>query len=196
MNLKEVAEVAWLQLFPGGADEPTVDREDFVSTAKSEFAFQLWRKIKEDKFLYGESDIPSYLLTETELDVVNDEIDLKDLHIMRSIDQELWLQDVGGMNCECMYIKSTVNNWKALCDDDSLPDDAKVFYPLGLKVKFPLGTHANKIAITFAKSGEDIEDNIEVDDAIAGIVRRELINIYGNKLGVEDEKNDSNSNSK
>lgn len=195
-NLKEISEVSWLQLFPNAGDENAVDREDFVSTAKSEYSYQIWRKIKEDKREYGECDIPSQLLGEAEMEVVNNEIDLSTLNIMRGIDQELWLQDVGGINCDCTYIKSTVNNWKALCDDDSLPDDARIFYPVGLKIKFPLGAHAEKVPIIYAKSPEDIDDVIEVDDAIAGMIRRSLIEIYGNRIGVEDKKNDSNSSLK
>lgn len=196
MNLKEVAEVSWSQLFPNSGDEAGVDREDFVSTAKSEYAYQLWRKIKEDKVVYGESDIPSYLLSEAEIEVVNDEMDISSLNIMRSIDQELWLQDIGGMNCECAYIKSTMNNEKLLCDDDSLPEDAKTFYPAGKKIKFPRGVHASPLKITYANNGEDIDDFIEVDDAIGGIVRTRLVEIYGGKVGAEDKKNDSNSNNK
>ncbi len=195
-NLKSIAELAWNQLFPNPGDETAVDREDFVETAKTEYAYQMWKRIKEDKAQYGESDIPSYLLTSKTLPVVDKKVDLTGLSIMRSIDQELWLQDVGGMNCECQYIKSTLNHTKLLCDDDSLPEDAKTFYPKGKEIVFPKGTHADEIEITFANNGEDIDDFIEVDDAIGGIVRERLIILYGNKIGAEDEKDDSNSNTK
>lgn len=195
-NLKEIAEVAWGQLFPNPGDEVAVDREDFVSTAKTEYAFQIWRRIVEDKREYGTADIPSYLLTEVRLPVVGDEIDLTGLNIMRSVPEEQWLQDVGGMNCDCSYVKSSVNDWKKLCDDDSLPDDAKIVYPVGKKLKFPLGTHADEIQITYANQGEDIDDVIEIDDAIGGIVRMRLIEIYGGKVGQEDKRNDSNTNLK
>ncbi len=195
-NLKEIAELAWSQLFPQPGDEVAVDREDFVSTAKTEYAYQLWRKIKEDKREYGESDIPSYLLKTVTLPVVDNKVSLTGLSIMRSIDQELWLQDVGGMNCDCEYIKSTINNSKLLCDDDSLPEDSKTYYPRGKEIIFPKGTHADEIEITYANSGEDIDDEIEVDDALGGIVRVRLIEIYGNKVGIEDNKDDSNINTK
>lgn len=195
-NLKSVAEQAWNQLFPRPGDEEAVDKEDFVATAKGEFAYQLWKKIKEDKILYGECDIPSYLLSETELEVVNDEMDISGLKIMRSIDQELWLQNIGGIGCECNYVKSTLNQTKMYCDDDSLADDAKPYYPQGKKIKFTKGVHKTPLPITYANQGEDINDKIEIDDAIAGIIRRELINIYGGKIGQEDKQNDSDSNSK
>lgn len=195
-NLKEIAELAWAQLQAQPGDEVAVDREDFVATAKSEYAYQLWRKIKEDKREYGECDIPSYLLSEKELDVVDNVMDISELNIMRSIDQELWLQSIGGFDCECQYIKSTLNNEKLLCDDDSLPDDAKTFLPLGKKIIFPRGVHDSPLKIIYANSGEEIDDSIEIDDAIAGIIRRSLIDIYSGKTGQEDKKNDENSNLK
>lgn len=195
-NLKEVAELAWAQIFPNAGDEVAVDREDFVATAKVEHAYQLWRKIKEDKREYGECDVPSYLLKEVELDVEDNKINLEGLNIMRGLDQELWLQDVGGMNCECAYVKSTMNHTKLLCDDDSLPDNQRTFYPLGKQILFPQGTHADKIKITYAHSGEETDEFIEVDDVVAGIVRTRLIEIYGGKVGSEDQKNDTNTNSR
>ncbi len=195
-NLKETAELCFNQLFPNPGDEVAVDREDFVSTAKTEYAYQMWRKIVEDKARYGESEIPSYLLTTKTLPVSDGKMSLEGLSIMRSIDQELWLQDVGGMNCDCEYVKSTMNNTKLLCGDDSLPDDSRTYYPKGKEIIFPKGTHANELEITYANSGEDIDDVIEIDDAIAGIIRQRLIEIYVGKIGAEDNKNDSNTNSK
>jgi hypothetical protein len=195
-NLKEIAELAWAQLFPLGGDEVAVDREDFVATAKVEHAYQLWRKIKEDKREYGECDIPSYLLKEVELDVKDNQISLEGLNIMRGIDQELWLQDVGGMDCECTYVKSTVNHTKLLCDDDSLPSDQRTFYPMGKKILFPQGTHSDKMKILYAHSGEETDVYLEVDDVIAGIVRSRLLEIYAGKVGAEDKTNDTNTNSK
>ena len=195
-NLLSIAELAFNQLFPRPGDEEAVDKQDFVATAKSEYAFQLWRKIKEDKLLYGECDIPSYLLSEKELPVVDNYMDISGLKIMRSIDQELWLQNIGGIGCECNYVKSSLNQSKLMCDDDSLADDSKTYYPLGQKIIFPKGVHKDTLSITYANNGEEIDGRIEVDDAIGGIVRTRLIEIYGGKTGAEDKKNDSDSNSK
>lgn len=195
-NLKEIAELAHSQLFPNSGDEVAVDIEDFVATAKVLHAYELWRKIKEDKREYGECDIPSYLLKEAELEVEDNRISLEGLNIMRGIDQELWLQDVGGMNCECTYVKSTVNHTKLLCDDDSLPDDQRTFYPVGKQILFPQGAHSDKIKITYAHNGDETDDYIDVDDVVAGIVRTRLIEIYTGKIGQEDNKNDTNVNSK
>ena len=87
-----------------------------------------------------------------------------------------------------------MNLSKILCDDDSLPDDAFTFYPQGKKIIFPKGTHTTPLSIVYANNGEEIDDTIEVDDAIGGIVRRSLIEIYGGKIGKEDTQNDSDSN--
>jgi hypothetical protein len=76
-----VAEQAYNQLFPRPTDEEAVDKQDFVATSKSIFAYEVWKKIKEDKLLYGECDIPSYLLSETEREIVNDEMDISSLKI-------------------------------------------------------------------------------------------------------------------
>lgn len=196
MNLLSVAEQAHSQLFPNPTDEPLIALEDFIATAKGEYAYQLWRKIKEDKREYGECEVPSYLLTETDppLEVVDNMIDISDLKIMRSIDQEQWLQNVGGINCECRYIKSTVNHTQLLCDDDSLGDGARTYYVLGKKIVFPQGTHKNALSIIYANNGEKIDGTIEVDDAVAGIIRRALIDIYAGRTGVEDKTNNTNAN--
>lgn len=192
-NLKEIAQLAWEQLFPKPGDESSVTREQFISTAKTEYALQLWKKIKEDKAQYGESEVPSYLLADADVEVKDNIMDISSLKILRSIDQEMWLQNIGGMGCKCIYIKSTLNTNKILCDDDSIPDDAKLYYASGKKIIFPRGVHKSPLPITYANGGDDIDDRIEVDDAIAGIVRRSLVEIYGGKIGNEDKKNDSNS---
>lgn len=193
-NLLSIAELAWRQLFPNPGDENAVSREEFIATAKTEYAYQLWLKIKQDKVQYGESEVPSYLLSQVDLPIVDNAMDISELKILRSIDQELWLQDIGGFNCKCTYIKSTQSMSKVLCDDDSLPEDAKTYYPIGKKIIFPAGTHADTLSITYANSGEKIDDMIEIDDMVAGLIRRSLIEIYGGKMGQEDKTDNSNSN--
>lgn len=197
-NLLSIAEQAWRQLFPNPGDETALKKEEFIAAAKTEYAYQLWLKIKQDKREYGECEIPSYLLSETvpPLDVVDNQVDISSLKIMRSIDQELWLQNVGGVVCECRYVKSTINHTQLMCDDDSLGDNDRTYYVVGKKIVFPRGTHKSTIAIIYANSGEEIDGRIEVDDMIAGVVRRTLIEIFGGKIGVEDKVNESNSNVK
>lgn len=194
-DLREIAQLAWQQVFPNPGNETKITREQFLATAKSEYAYLMWKKIKEDKAEYGECDIPSYLLAEKELPIENNVMDISELEIIRSIDLELWLQDIkGSEDCKCSYIKSTLNKNKALCDDDSIPDESKTFYPLGKKIIFPRGTHDNKLTLVYAKSGQELDETIPVDDAIGGIIRRSLVEIYAGKTGDEDKKNDTNPN--
>lgn len=196
-NLKEISETAFNQLFPNPGDETLVSREQFLVTAKTEYAYFMWRKIKEDKREYSESDIPSYLLSIADLDIADNQMDISDLKIMRSIDCEEWLQDIRPTDmsvCDCLYVKSTLNHNKILCDDDSLPENARTYYPLGKKIIFPQGTHADKLRLIYANNGEELDESIEVDDALGGLVRRALIEIYAGKTGREDKKDDSNAN--
>ena len=193
-NLLSIAEQAFHQLFPSPNDETAVKLEEIIATSKGEYSYQLWLKSKADKREDGEFQIPSYLLNTKELDVVNNEIDISTIKLMRGFDQETWLQNIGGVNCECRYIKSTLNQTQLLCDDDSLPEDARTYYVIGKKIKFPKGTHKDKLTITYASYGENIDEKtLEVDDVIGAIVRRELINIYVGKTGKEDVTNNSNS---
>ncbi len=41
MNLNEVAEVAWRQLYPNPSDETAVTLQEFQSTARGEYSYQL-----------------------------------------------------------------------------------------------------------------------------------------------------------
>lgn len=192
-NLKETAELSWRQLYPNPNDETAISLEEFIATAKSEYAYEMWLKARNDKREEGSYDVPSNILVEKELDVKDGIMDISDLQILRSIPEEKWLQNIGGLNCECKYIKSDVNKTALLCDDDSLPDAARTYYVVGNKIKFPQGAHDSKLSIIYASSGEDIDDNISIDDAIAGIIRTRLIEIYGGKTGKEDVTNNTNS---
>lgn len=192
-DLRSVCELAWRQLFPNPGDETAISKEEFIATGKTEYSYQMWLKSKAEKREEGTFEVPSFLLTEITKEVVDNEMDLTDLKILRSLDRDdQWLVNVGGMDCGCMYVKTTANMAQILCDEDSL-GSARRFYVLKKKIKFPDGTHKKSLPIIYASNGENTDDNIEVDDAIAGVVRRALIDIYGGKTGKEDETNDSNS---
>lgn len=193
-DLKSIAQLAYDQLFPNPTDEEKVSRIDFLETAKSEYAYQSLLMYWKEKATEGMFNIPGNLSTEAEFDVVNNEIDISSLDIMSRLPNDLWLQNIGGLTSECNYIKSNVNQTQLLKDDDSLPEDYKTYLIVGKKIKFPQGTHKSPISIIVANSGKEVEDSIEVDDAIAGIIRRSLIEIYGGKIGVENKTNDTNGN--
>lgn len=193
MNLLESCELAWRQLFPDGSDETKIKKEEFIATGRGEYAYQLWLKMMAEKREEGAFSVPSYLLSEAELEIVaNNIMDISGLKIMRSIPWETWLVAIGEIDCKCKYVKSTLNLAQVLCDDDSLDDNDKTYYVVGKKIKFPRGVHKSPLQITYANSGENIDGNIEVEDSLAGIVRRTLIEIYGGKIGVTDKTNNTN----
>lgn len=194
MKLKEIAELAHKQLQPTSVSGSVISLAEFERTAKAEYSYQslllAWKQKKDE----GYFEVPSYLLTEKELDVVNDEIDISSLEYFTSLPMEVWLQDIGGVRCSCKYVKSTLNNTKLLCDDDSLDDDTRTYYVQGNKIKFPKGAHAKKLPIIYANKGEGVNGGIEIDDAIGALIRQRLVEIYGGKIAPKDETNNENPN--
>lgn len=192
-NLKEVSEAAWRQL-GGGSDESRLTLEEVIATARVEYAWQMlqwvWREKKDEGFF----NMPSHLASESMLRIKNNEADISKLKALNAIPNEMWLLNIGGLTCDCQYIKSTVNQSQLLCDDDSLPEVSRTYIIIGKKIIFPKGTHATELPIIYANDGEDLDESIEVDDAIAGIVRSRLIEIYTGKTTAEDRTNNSNSN--
>lgn len=193
MSLQEIAELSWSKIFPAGSKAP-VPKESFIRTAFSEWAFQTLLMAWKEKNDEGYYEVPSYLSTEVEKDIVNNEMDISDLKYFKSLPQEVWLQRIGEFNCECTYVKSTNNLSALLCEDDSLPDSAKTYYVQGKKIKFPKGTHKTPLTIVFANMGEDIDGRTEVDEAIASIVRDKLDTIYLGRVPPTDETNNLNAN--
>lgn len=192
MDLRLIGELAYRQFHGDGSDENSLEVEDFIETAKALYAtevmLQAFRERRED----GSYNIPGYITKQVELDVKNKEVDISDLKIIRAVPNEMWLINIGGLTCECKYIKSNIVQRELMCGDDSLPDDSKPYYILDKKIVFPEGTHANKLPIIYADNGSDLDDSLEVDDALAGIVRQRLNEVYGGKMGKEDKTNNSN----
>lgn len=192
-NLLSVAEQAWRQLNPNPTDETATKVEEYIATAKSEYCYQLWLKIKADKREDGRYDVPGYLLSEKEVEVVSNEVDVSELNALLTLENDLWIQNIGGFTCECPYVRTTVNLMNTLIDDDSLPSNARRYYTIKNKIKFPDGVHKDKLSIIYANNGENIDERIEIEESLAGIVRRSLIDIYMGKTGKEDKTNDTNS---
>ena len=135
MNLKEIAALSHSQIFPGAGLKAAINVVEFERTAVAEWAYQTLLMAWKEKNDEGYFDVPSYLLTEVEKDVVDGEMDISDLKYFKSLPQEVWLQQIGELNCDCQYVKSTVNLNQLLCNDDSLPDSAKTYYIIGKKIK-------------------------------------------------------------
>lgn len=193
-NLLEIANLSWETIYPLGTDEVAISRESFISSAKLEYAYQFllwfWKEKREE----GMFNMPANLLRESEpIKVIDNEIDISELDIMSRLPNDLWLSKIGKLTDECTYVKSNVNQSQLLKNDDSLPDIYKPYVLLGNKIIFPQGTFSNEITLIYAGSGQDLDDNIEVDDAIGAIVRTRLQEIYGRPMPI-DKTNNTNPN--
>lgn len=193
-NLNSIAELFWRQLFPNPTDETSISLQEIIETAKGEYSYQYllwyWKEKREE----GSFNMPADLATEKEFNVVNNEIDISGLEIMSRLPYDQWLVNLGGLTCECRYVKSNINQTQLLCEDDSLPEDYKPYLIIGKKIKFPKGTHADKITMIYANNGADADGNVEVADELAALVRRGLAEIYLAKINPEDKTNNSSAN--
>lgn len=194
MNLYEIAQLSFDQIFPKAGGKAPVDLMEFQRTAINEFAYQSLLMAWKEKADEGYFDIPSYLLTEVEKEVIDNEIDISDLKYFKSLPMQVWLVNIGGVNCHCKYVKSDVNLSALLCEDDSLDDAARTYYPLGKKIVFPKGAHTSPLKIIYANIGQNIDGKLEVDEAIGSLVRERLNTLYLGKLPQADITNQQNPN--
>lgn len=192
-NLKEIAQLAYDFIFPNPTDEEKISRIDFLQSARLEYAYQFLLWYWKERGTEGVFNMPGELATEEEFNVVNNEIDISGFDIMSRLPNDQWLQNIGGLTCDCKYVKSNINQTQLLCDDDSLPDTYKTYLIIGKKIKFPLGVHKNPLPIIYANSGRQVDDSIEVDPALGKLVKDALIANYGGKIGTEDKANNTNA---
>jgi hypothetical protein len=193
-SLNEISQLCYDQIFPLPRGKNAIDIEEFKANARLEYANSMWIYRMEILSAEGQFQMPSDLLTESDpLPVVNNEIDISELKYLSALPNDLWLQNIGGHNCECNYIKTNINLNQILCDDDSIGND-KIYYIVGKKIKFPRGTHSKNISIIYANNGSDIDDDIEVNEYVGAKVRDKLLSIYGKSLPVDETNNNSINN--
>lgn len=190
MKLNEIAELVWRQLQPTSGDATTISLAEFKRTARMEYAYQLLLLAWKDKKEEGLYQIPSYLLNAAVKSVVNDRVDISDLEYFKSLPSEMWLQGIGGVRCDCRYVKSTYNQTKLMCGDDSLDDDVKTYYVQGKEIIFPFGAHTDEVEVVYA--GNKVSEDVDVDEGLGAVVRERLLSIYAGKIGVNDETNNNN----
>jgi hypothetical protein len=189
-NLLAIADLAWRSIYPNPREKTAITKEEFIATAKNEYAAAMWLFRLEQIATEGWFDMGSGLLTETEdLEVVDNKIDISKLKYLSVLPGDLWLQNVGGLNCECQYVKTTLNLTQLLCDDDLGIRTVRV---QGKFLVFDKGTHEKKLKIIYANTGLDLDaEYIEVDDYVASKVRMKLLQLYGNKQPVDETNNQS-----
>lgn len=195
-NLLEIASLAWQQLYPNPTDETAVSREEFITTAKVQYPLMMWVQARNTKNQDGEFEVPTNILAQSEpLSIVDNEMDISSLKILRGLPNEMWLVNLGGLTCECQYVKTTANKASIFCDvEDGLSDLTKTYLVVGDRVIFPKGTHADKLPILYASNGIENDGMYEVDDVVGAMIQDKLIQIYGGKTGQEDTNNNGNPN--
>lgn len=192
MDLNQIAQIAYDQVYPNAEQATSVKVEHFIETAKTRYAYEMFLLSKELKRADGEWNIPDTLLREDTLTIENNEADISALKIFKSFEGGLWIAKLGDFSCDCGYTKHTVNLSNILCDDE-YHGNSKPYVPIGKKIKFPFGSHGKTVPIIYASSGEDVEGEIEVDDAIADRVGDYLWKRFTGKLP-EDRTVNSNAN--
>lgn len=193
-SLQAIAELAWRQIFPNPSDETSITKEEFIETAKVEYATKVWEFNRAERLSTGQDNIQPSLLSEATLTVVDKQADISELNALRSLPNNTWIQGLGEIGCaECEYVILDLNKYRLLCDDDSRDKSKKPAIVLGKKIIFPEGAHKPEVSIIFANMGSELDGETEIDDAIGGLVRRALIDIYGKRFP-EDKSNNSNGN--
>lgn len=197
MRISEIAELAHNQAFPT-SDRPLITKAEFVRTAISEFAYQsllLYWKSKREEGYYS---LPEWLVSEKDLDVNEGVVDVSELNFMTTIPGGGWLidiKDISSKGCGgCVFIKSSYANSRLLCNDDSKDEGDTPFYFLNGKIKFPKGVKSKSVTVIYANTGDGVTDDIEIDNAMAAIVRDRLMQIYLGKTPKKDETINDNPN--
>lgn len=190
-ELLSIAQVVYDQVYPNASIQTSVKVEHFIEVAKDRYAYELWLQMKIDQQTEGDWEIPSSLWREVTLPIENDEADLSSLKIFRSFRGDAWLK-VNAFDCECEYMRQSLNLSRILCDDEYL-GNAKPYVVVGTKIKFPKGTHATELPIVYASNGSGLDDRIQVDDAIGALVGDYLWKRFTGRLP-EDKTENSNTN--
>lgn len=191
-DLLSISQTVYDVAFPNPDVQKAVKVEHVIEEAKLRYAYEMWLQMKISSRNDGEWEIPSALWREEEVEVKNGVADISKLNIFRSLEGDIWLGKVGGLDCECDYMRMSLNQSKLFCDDEYI-GNSKPVIPVGKTLKFPQGAHANKVTIIYASNGIDIDEGIEVDDTIGGLVSDYLWKRFTNQIPV-DRTNNSNEN--
>jgi len=191
-DLLSIAQVCYDQLFPNGETNTALKVEHFIEAAKTRYAFEMFILSKEMKRSEGGWDIPDNLLRQETITIKDNEADISALKVFKSPDGGYWISQLGDLGCECGYTKHSINMSNILCDDE-YHGNSKPYVIIGKKIKFPFGAHGSTAPIVFASNGEDVDGEIEVDDALGDRVSEYLYKKFSGRLP-EDRTINSNSN--
>lgn len=183
-SIQEISQLNYDAIYPNATAQTSVKVEHFIVEAKLRYCWEMFRLSKELKRADGEWEIPSSLWREADIEIKDDKADISLLNIFRSFDGDTWIGNIGGFDCDCNYIRQTVNLSQILCDSDYW-GNGKPYYVVGKTIKFPAGTHSKTLPITYASDGTDLDDDIIVDDAIGALISEYLYKKFSGKF-VED----------
>lgn len=190
-DLKSISQVNYDQIYPNATSQTSVKVEHLIEEAKIRYAWELFRISKETKRADGEWEIPSALWREATIEIKDNQADISELAIFRSLEGDTWIGNIGGIGSDCNYLRLTLNLSQSF--DDEYTGNSKPYTVVGNVIKFPKGTHKSSIPIIYATNGSDLDDEIPVDDAIGALVSDYLFKKFSGKLP-EDRSADSNSN--
>ena len=195
-SIRLIAELAWRQLNPNPSEEVANLKEEYIETAKNEFAGLAWiqymgaRKegdkavfeglLRRKVYLPQESEEGLFLqLDEDVIDLPNDE----------------------GIRMVAAVAKGVRPLTKARAESLNLFQDdpgEKVFYRLQRKIFFPYGLNVQgktSVAVLMVSAGAIGEDDLLIPAHMAADIHGALINKYGPTKGVPSNvTNDSNAN--
>lgn len=180
-NIKEIAQINYDVIYPNATAQTSVKVEHFISESLTRYAWEMFRLSREIKREDGFWEIPSSLWRDANITVVDNVADISDLNIFRSFEGDTWIGNIGGFNCECVYLMQTVNLSQILCDPDYWGNN-KPYFVVGKSIKFPAGVHKTTLPITYASNGDDVDDTIEVDDAIGALISEYLYKKFSGKF--------------
>lgn len=190
-DLKSIAQVNYDQIYPNATSQTSVKVEHLIEEAKTRYAWELFKIGKETKRADGEWEIPSDLWREANIEVEDNEADLSGLNIFRSFEGDSWVGNIGGLGSDCKYMRLTLNLSQAF--DDEYLGNSRSYIVVGEKIKFPQGAHKSPLPIIYATNGGDLDEEIQVDDAVGALVSDYLFKKFSGKLP-EDRSADSNTN--
>lgn len=191
-SLKEIVQAAYEIVYPMPSDETPIKKEAFMVTAKAELAFNYWKISKERKNTEGYFEVDSHLMTTIDLPVVNNKLQLANLPILRSLENDRWLIQLGDFG-SCTFTKTSINQIKLYQGNDSLPDNEIVYVIIGNEIRFDREIKQKTLSLTYANEGDDINADVQIDGVLGAIVMRSLLDIY-QKKNPTDTTNNSNPN--
>jgi hypothetical protein len=195
-SLWTIAELAWRQINPGGSDEAKNTLEEYVETAKDEFANILYQSYKAGQGDADYSLLEAFLQTKLyelkeDADGLYVELDVDVINLPN--DMGVWQVRPKGRKTQPLTKTTAIS--RNLFDND--PTEVRSYYREGRLIRFPDGVDcpgATAMKVTLATM-DDMEDKNEVPEGFATPIRNALLQKYGGTISVpSNDTNNQNAN--